>query len=64
MERLIRKRRHIRYVESYLSDVRWEIVNIVISSASHGMMKEESARLESLGSLLKKYERRKRLLKF
>ena len=64
METLIRKRRHIRYVESYINNVRWEIINIVISSASHGLMKEESKKLESLGLLVKKYEKRKQLLKF
>jgi len=62
MDTLIRKRKHIRYVESYLRDVRYEIVNIVVSSNT--IDKDITKRLNSLGSLLKKYERRKRLLKF
>ena len=62
MDTLIRKRKHVRYVESYLRDVRWEIVNIVVSSKN--IDKNTTKRLNSLGSLLKKYERRKRLLKF
>lgn len=62
MDTLIRKRKHVRYVESYLRDIRWEIVNIVVSSNT--IDKDNTKRLNSLGSLLKKYERRKRLLKF
>lgn len=62
MDTLIRKRKHVRYVESYLRDIRWEIVNIVVSSNT--INKDSTKRLNSLGSLLKKYERRKRLLKF
>jgi hypothetical protein len=62
MDTLIRKRKHVRYVESYLRDVRYEIVNIVVSSNT--IDKDTTKRLNSLGSLLKKYERRKRLLKF
>ena len=62
MDTLIRKRKHVRYVESYLRDIRWEIVNIVVSSNT--IDKYNTNRLNSLGSLLKKYERRKRLLKF
>jgi len=62
MDTLIRKRKHVKYVESYLRDIRWEIVNIVVSSNT--IDKATTKRLNSLGSLLKKYERRKRLLKF
>lgn len=60
----LRKKRHIRYTERYLSDIRWDIINTVTSSALTGFNEGTDKHLESLGKLIRKYERRKRLLKF
>jgi len=60
----LRKRRHIRYTDKYLTDIRWDIINTVTSSAHTGFNEGTDIHLESLGKLIRKYERRKRLLKF
>lgn len=64
MKELIRKRRHLMYVERYLSDIRWEIINTVTSASVTGFHNGVDKHLEALGLLIKKYERRRRLLKF
>ena len=60
----IRKRKHIAYVKAYITDARWEIINTVISSSHTGFNEGTSEHLENLGKLIRKYERRKRLLRF
>jgi len=60
----LRKKRHIRYTEKYLNDIRWDIINTVTSSAHTGFNEGTDIQLENLGRLIRKYERRKRLLKF
>lgn len=60
----IRKRRHKNYVETYIRDLRWEIINTVVSSSATGFHNGVDVHLESCGNLIRKYERRKRLLKF
>lgn len=64
MKNFIRKRRHLRYTNKYLSDIRWEIINTVVSSSATGFHNGTDKHLENLGCLIRKYERRRRLLKF
>lgn len=64
MKNFIRKRRHLRYTNKYLSDIRWEIINTVVSSSATGFHNGTDQHLDNLGSLIRKYERRRRLLKF
>ena len=60
----LRKRRHIHYTSIYIRDLRWEIINTVTSSAHTGFNEGTDEHLQNLGRLIRKYERRKRLLKF
>ena len=60
----IRKKKHIRYVNRYLNDLRWDCINTVIASSATGFNKGTDGHLESIGMLIRKYERRRRLLKF
>jgi hypothetical protein len=64
MNKYLRKQKHKRYVSAYLRDIRWEIINTVISSSHTGFHNGVDTHLENLGTLVRKYERRKRLLKF
>ena len=64
MKKYLRKQKHKRHVNKYLRDIRWEIVNTVISSAHTGFHNGVDTHLENLGMLVRKYERRKRLLQF
>ena len=61
---IIRKRRHINYVDRYLSDMRWHIINTIIYSSAVGHNKKTIDKLKCRGNLIRKYERRKKLLKF
>lgn len=54
----------MRYVNRYLEDIRWEIINTVIVSSETGFHNGIDKHLENLGMLVRKYERRRRLLKF
>lgn len=64
MKKYFRKRRHLRYTNRYLNELRWDIINTVISSSQTGFHNGVDARLENLGLLIHKYERRRRLLRF
>ncbi len=60
----LRKRRHLRYVNKYLASVRWEIINTVIAASATEYNDKVTTHLENLGGLIRKYERRRRWLKF
>jgi hypothetical protein len=60
----LRKKRHLRYVNKYLNDIRWDIINTTIASSATGFNEGTTQHLNALGVLIRKYERRRRLLKF
>lgn len=60
----LRKRRHLWYVNKYLASVRWEIINTVIAASATEYNDKVTKHLENLGGLIRKYERRRRWLKF
>lgn len=60
----VRKKRHLRYVNCYLSDIRWEIINTVVTASATDFTYPVNKHLENLGNLVRKYERRRRWLKF
>lgn len=60
----IRKRVHLRYVNSYLNSIRWEIINTVITASATEYNYSVQKHLDNLGGLIRKYERRRRWLKF
>lgn len=64
LQKWYRKIRHKRYVNRFITDLRWEIINTVISSAHTGFNNLTDRHLENLGLLVRKYERRRRWLKF
>lgn len=64
MKKYWRKQMHIRYTKRFVSDIHWEIINTVVSSSATGFHNGTDKHLDNLGSLIRKYERRLRLLKF
>jgi len=64
MKQYIRKLRHKRYVSKYLNDLRWDIINVTISSSAVGWTEATSNHMMHLGYLIRKYERRMRWLRF
>ena len=64
LKKFYRKRLHIRYVNKYLSDTRWEIINTVVAASATEYNSAVQKHLENLGNLIRKYERRRRWLQF
>lgn len=65
LKKFFRKAKHVRYVNRYIVETRWEIINYVIANSSTGIPEGRGGvYLENLGQLIKKYERRRRWLKF
>ena len=65
MKNQIRKMRHRKHVQLFILDLRWEIINLTIAASSvDEMTDKQKVRLINLGNLIRKYERRLRLLKF
>lgn len=60
----LRKKRHLRYVNKYLASTRWEIINTVIAASATEYNTAVVNHLENLGQLVRKYERRRRWLRF
>jgi ABC-type Fe3+-hydroxamate transport system substrate-binding protein len=55
---------HLRYVNKYLADTRWDIINTVLTASVTEYNDAITDHLDNLGKLVRKYERRRRWLKF
>ena len=64
LKKYYRKKVHLRYVNKYLNDTRWEIINTVITASATEYSDSVIKHLDNLGGLIRKYERRRRWLKF
>lgn len=60
----MRKRAHMIYVRRYIVELRWEIINTTIVASSTQWNEDVVHFLNNRGALIRKYERRKRWLKF
>jgi len=54
----------MRFVDGFLADARWDIINVVIAASATEYNDSVQRHLNNLGALVRKYERRKRWLKF
>jgi hypothetical protein len=64
LRKYYRKKVHLRYVNKYLNDTRWEIINTVITASATEYSDSVIRHLDNLGNLIRKYERRRRWLRF
>lgn len=64
MKKFLRKRKHIQRVHAYIADAHWELINITISASQVGWTEETTAVVLNYANLIRKYERRLKLLKF
>jgi len=64
IKKFLRKKSHLRYVNKYLVDARWEIINTVLVASATEYNESVAQHLSNLGCLVRKYERRKTWLKF
>jgi len=65
MKNQLRKYKHKKFIYLYILDLRWEAINLVIAAGTVDEMTEaQKKKLTNIGRLIRKYERRQRLLKF
>lgn len=54
----------MRYVRRYINELRWESLNIMLAASATQWNADVTAVLHNNATLIRKYERRKRWLKF
>jgi len=64
MKRILRKRRHIRYLQDTIRDMHWEIINTTMQSTNVGWTEKTTEYMVNSARLIRKYERRLKLLKY
>lgn len=64
MKRILRKRRHIRYLQDTIRDMHWEIINTTMQSTNVGWTENTTEYMINNARLIRKYERRLKLLKY
>lgn len=55
--------RHKKYIDMYIAELRWEILNITITASRTQWNDDVVALLDNSAQLIRKYERRRRWLK-
>ena len=64
MEKLIRKRRHMIYVNRYLVELQWDSLNTMLVASKTQWNDDIVKSLDNNARLIRKYQRRKRWLTF
>ena len=64
MKKLIRKRRHMIYVNRYLVELQWDSLNTMLVASKTQWNDDIVKSLDNNARLIRKYQRRKRWLKF
>lgn len=60
-----RVRRHKDYVNDYIENLRFETINVVLTASSKGGLSNSCAdKINSNAKLIRKYERRKKILNY
>lgn len=64
IRRKFRKKKHIDYISALLTDIHIEMINTCVVSSRVGWTEETTKKVVHLANLTRKYERRKRILKY
>ena len=64
MKKLFRKVSHKRYIDKYINELRWETLNTVITASRTQWNDDVVKLLDNNAQLIRKYERRRRWVKF
>jgi len=64
IKRKIRKAKHLGYLSRTISDLHWEIINVTIQSTNIGWTDNTTSYMLNCAQLIKKYERRRLLIKY
>lgn len=64
LKKLFRKIKHQRYVDAYINELRWECLNVILAASATQWTNKTIVLLDNNAKLIRKYERRRRWLKF
>ena len=64
MRKLFRKVAHKRYIDKYINEMRWETLNTVLTASRTQWNDDVVGLLDNNAQLIRKYERRRRWVKF
>jgi len=64
MKRLIRKKRHMMYVNKYIVELQWDSLNTMLVASKTQWNDDVVRALDNNAKLIRKYERRRRWLTF
>lgn len=64
MKKILRKRKHLRYLQDTIRDMHWEIINTTMQSTNVGWTQQTTEYMVNTARLIRKYERRLKLLKY
>jgi hypothetical protein len=64
MRKLFRKVAHKRYIDKYINELRWETLNTVLTASRTQWNDDVVGLLDNNAQLIRKYERRRRWVKF
>lgn len=64
MKNLFRKQRHIQYVRRYISELHWDSINVILVASATQWNDDVVNLLDNNAKLIRKYERRRRWLRF
>lgn len=64
MKKFVRKQRHKRYVDGYINELRWESLNVMLVASATQWNDDVVGLLDNNARLIRKYERRRRWIKF
>ena len=64
MRNLFRKQRHIQYVRRYISELHWDSINVILVASATQWNDDVVNLLDNNAKLIRKYERRRRWLRF
>ena len=64
MKKLFRKVAHKRYIDKYINEMRWETLNTVLTASRTQWNDDVVKLLDNNARLIRKYERRRRWVKF
>ena len=64
MKKLIRKRRHMAFVRRYIIELQWDSLNTMLVASKTQWNDDIVRALDNNARLIRKYERRRRWLRF
>ena len=64
MKNYARKLKHKRFISRYIADLHWDTINTIVAASATEWTNSTTDHLINNGTLIRKYERRRRWLKF